>query len=126
MYTYTYNRLNRFFGITACVKSISNAIVSPPPADLAPSAHERQRDAANPRAENLELRVFESVILIILRGGIPRSMWDFPEIRTLRFLACGFLVHGMAAHLCIRIVIAFAMALAATQAPGVLPHNRCI
>ena len=39
----------------------------------------RIRTKVNPQTKHLGFRGFGSVRLLILRGGIPRSMGDFPE-----------------------------------------------
>ena len=46
-------------------------------------------------AKNLEFRGFDSSRLAILRGGIPRSIGDLPEVRSQRFLVYGFLACGL-------------------------------
>ena len=60
--------------------------------------HRRQTTAdhcsvtANPRTENLDFRVFDSSMFLILRGGIPRSKGVSHTILTQRFSVCGFSV----------------------------------
>ena len=39
--------------------------------------------------KNLDFRAFGSVRFLILRGGTPGAIGNFPEIRTKRCLACG-------------------------------------
>ena len=50
--------------------------------------------AVSSRTKNLDLTRIHSSRFLILRGGIPRSKGNFPEIQTQRFLVCGFLVFG--------------------------------
>ena len=42
---------------------------------------------ANPRTNIMDFRGFDSSIILILRGGIPRPMWDFPESLSQAILA---------------------------------------
>ena len=51
----------------------------------------------NPRTKNLYFRgCDDSGRFLILRGGIPRSIGNLPEIQTQRFSACGFVACGLA------------------------------
>ena len=42
---------------------------------------------ANLRSRILNVRGFDSSRVLMPRGGIPRSIWDFPEIMIQRILA---------------------------------------
>ena len=59
---------------------------------------QRGLPTANPRTErgNLHLRGLDSSGCLVAGGGIPRSVGNFPEIQTQRFLACEFSVCGLA------------------------------
>ena len=54
------------------------------------------RRMANPRSKNPDFRRFDSSWFLILRGGMPWSTGNFPEIQAQRFLVCGFSVRGLA------------------------------
>ena len=41
---------------------------------------------------HLDFSGFDSRRLLVLRGVIPRSLGDLPEIQTLRFVVCGSLI----------------------------------
>ena len=57
-----------------------------------------RRCTANPRSRDLEYQGFDSVRFSVVRGGIPRSIWNSPAIRTQRFVVCGFSVCGLAVY----------------------------
>ena len=44
------------------------------------------RDTVNSRTKSLDVRGADSSVLLILRGGIPRSIGNFPETHSQRFL----------------------------------------
>ena len=69
-------------------------------ATLTPEAGRAAR--ANPRTNNLDFQGFDSVRVSILRPGISRSIENFPEIQTQRFLVCGFLVCGLAVAVAVK------------------------
>ena len=49
------------------------------------------------QTKNLDFRGSDSDMLLLVRGGTPRSIGNSPEVRTLRFLVCGLLACGLIA-----------------------------
>ena len=44
----------------------------------------------------MDFRGFDSSRILILRGGVLRSIWSFPEISSQQFLVCRFRVWRLA------------------------------
>ena len=71
----------------------------PPRQEVQSKVFTKRCHSASLRNKILDLRGFDSSRILILRGGILRSIGDFPEIMNQRIVFCGLLVCGLTVFL---------------------------